>query len=78
MEEFTTEVKDALCDDIETLKTMLDRLATEIRSVEKGHSIEFIAPLILIQRIEDEVKNIHRDLKDWQNEDDSIESCGEY
>ena len=65
---FTNEIKTELVNDIATLKNMLDKLADEINDIENGKAIEFISPLMQINRIDGNVKSLRAMLQDWQAE----------
>lgn len=66
--EFSPEIKSELIDDINTLKKMLDQLASEINYIEQGKAIEFISPIMQINRIDGNVKSIRATLQDLQAE----------
>jgi len=66
--EFTDEVKESLLDDITTMKKMLDNLAKEINGIEKGAALEFITPVLIAGRIEDNIRILKEDLRSWENE----------
>ena len=76
--EFTDEYKQTMLDQINTLKKMLDTLAKDINEIETGNALEFITPLIQAGRVETEAILLHKELKEWQDMDDSFETTGEY